>query len=347
MDLENPFPNGWREFTPPRCPVPHCPSTAPGGPRFSFCSQGSYRRKCDGRTVPRFGCGVCKRSFSVQTFRFNYRLHRPELMAPLFDAFVSKTTQRQAARTILCRRDTVRRYLLRFAEHSRDFHSAVLDRAAERGGIKGHFQLDELETFEQNRRLKPVTMPVLIESEMRFALHGETAPLPPRGGLHGRTLEKKLELEGKGLVRTSGSREAVKQCFAVLARVASKEGKVDVTTDMKSSYATVLEETMPGRYVHTTCSSRVERSTSNPLFAINHTLAMLRDGLSRLVRRSWGASKDRAWLAHHLWIWIAYRNYIRGFTNRKSRETSGQLVGVVARRFTKSNFFEWRVLPNL
>jgi transposase-like protein len=317
----------------------------PGGPRFSCCSHGSYTRKCDGRTVPRFDCDVCKRSFSVQTFRVNYRLHRPELMAPLFDAFVSKTTQRQAARTILCRRDTVRRYLLRLAEHSRDFHGAVLDRAEDRGGVRGRFQLDELETFEQNRRLKPVTMPLLIEASTRFALHGEAAPLPARGGLSDRMLEKKLEQDTKEGVRTSGSRAAVKQCFTVLARVAIKTSVVEITTDMKSSYATVLEETMPGRYVHHTCSSRVERSTSNPLFAINHTFAMVRDGMSRLVRRSWGASKERSWLAHHLWIWIAYRNYIRGFTNKKKGVTSGQLVGVVARRFTKCNFFEWRVLP--
>ncbi len=345
MDLEDPFPNGWRNFTPPRCPVPNCPTAAPGGPAFEWSPRGSYRRKCDRRTVPRFDCHVCEHSFSVQTFRVNYRLHRPELIEPMFDAFVSKTTQRQTARIVVCTRTTVRRYLLRLAEHSRDFQVAVLDRAAARGGISGRFQLDELETFEQNRRKKPVTMPVLIEAACRFTLHGETAPLPARSSGRATALEGTLEHETQVDVRKSGSREAVKQCFAVLARVASKAEKVDVSTDQKSSYATVLEELMPGRYVHHTYSGRAERSTANPLWPINHTLAMLRDGMSRLVRRSWAASKDRVWLAHHLWIWIAYRNYIRGYTNKQKRVTSGQLAGVVARRFTKSNFFEWRVAP--
>ena len=72
---------------------------------------------------------------------------------------------------------------------------------------------------------------------------------------------------------------------------------------------------------------------------------MLRDGLSRLVRKTWGATKERAWLAEHAWIWIAYRNYIRGFTNRHKHRSSAQIARYVSRRFSKGSFFEWRVLP--
>jgi hypothetical protein len=70
---------------------------------------------------------------------------------------------------------------------------------------------------------------------------------------------------------------------------------------------------------------------------------MLRDGLSRLVRKNWGNTKERAWLAEHAWIWIAYRNYIRCFTNRMKHTSSAQVAGVVSRSFSKANFFEWRV----
>ena len=102
---------------------------------------------------------------------------------------------------------------------------------------------------------------------------------------------------------------------------------------------------MSGNVVHAPHSGKGPRGASHPLWPINHTLAMLRDGLSRLVRRTWAASKERTWLAEHAWIWIAYRNYIRGFTNAKKRMSSAQHAGVVARRFSKANFFEWRVSP--
>ena len=102
---------------------------------------------------------------------------------------------------------------------------------------------------------------------------------------------------------------------------------------------------MRGTYYHAQHSSKARRDRFNPLFPINHTLAMLRDGLSRLVRRSWGASKLLEWLERHAWVWIAYRNYIRGVTNKAPDTTPAQALGVLARQFSKQTFFEWRVFP--
>jgi hypothetical protein len=118
-----------------------------------------------------------------------------------------------------------------------------------------------------------------------------------------------------------------------------------VTSDHKSTYPSVLREVMPEIYHHVQHSSTAVRDYHNPLFPINHTFAMMRDGLSRLVRRSWGASKQRAWLECHAWVWIAYRNYIRGITNRAPFTTAAMALGVVTKQFTKASFFEWRVFP--
>jgi transposase-like protein len=341
MDLEWPFPAGLQHFRPPFCPRVDCRSGADGS-AFRFWYRGRYRRACDGRIVHRFHCHNCRRSFSVQTFRVDYRLRRPQLTAPIFDAFVSKVTQRQTARTLLCTRQTVRRRLLLLARHSRDFHAAALARMRARGGFGGHFQLDEQETFERDRLLQPVTMPVLIHAPSRFVVHVETAPLPARGGLRKSDEERKRRLEAKLGVRLSGSREAVKRCFAVLNQALGPALAV-VLTDQKSSYPTILAETMTGRYLHEAHSGRAAKTRENPLWPINHTLGMLRDGLSRLVRRNWGNSKERAWLGEHAWVWIAYRNYIRYFTNKIKRTSSARLAGVVRRSFSKATFFEWRV----
>jgi hypothetical protein len=40
---------------------------------------------------------------------------------------------------------------------------------------------------------------------------------------------------------------------------------------------------------------------------------------------------------------MAYRNYIRGITNKAPRMSSGQALGVVTRQFSKHTFFEWRL----
>ncbi|MBL8860361.1 MAG: hypothetical protein JNL28_17760, partial [Planctomycetes bacterium] len=112
MELECPFPAGIQHFRPPHCPYADCPSRSAANLEFRFRSRGRYQRACDRRVVHRFHCHICNRSFSVQTFRLDYRLKRPQLTASVFDAFVSKVTQRQMARCLPCTRATVRRRLL-------------------------------------------------------------------------------------------------------------------------------------------------------------------------------------------------------------------------------------------
>jgi hypothetical protein len=341
MDLEWPFPAGLQHFRPPFCPRADCSSHADGS-AFRFWFRGRYRRACDGRIVHRFHCHSCRRSFSVQTFRVDYRLKRPQLTGSIFDAFVSKTTQRQTARILVCARHTVRRRLLLLARHSRNFQDAALARVRARGGFGGRFFFDEQESFERDRRLQPVTMPVLIHFPSRFVLHVEAAALPARGRLRPYDQKRKERLEAKVGKRISGSREAVKRCFEVLNQALGKQLAV-IVTDKKSSYRTVLKETMTAPYVHERHSGKGPREKGTPLWPINHTLTMLRDGLSRLVRKNWANTKERAWLAEHAWIWIAYRNYIRPFTNRMKHTRSARVAGVVSRSFSKANFFEWRV----
>jgi hypothetical protein len=300
-------------------------------------------RACDGRIVQRFKCLICWRYFSTQTFRLDYRLHKPTIHLLIFDAFISKVTQRQAARNLDCTRKTVVHRLKLLSGHGRAFQDQALALVVKRGGLRGDFQLDELETHEHSRRLSPVTMPVLAETHSYFVVHHEVAPLPCRGKLKPRELEKKLQRERREGRRRSGSRAAVEKCFRRLAHLVAPDAHITISTDFKTTYPGVLREVMQHPYQHVQHSSTAVRDYGNPLFPINHTFAMFRDGLSRLVRRSWGASKMRAWLDSHAWIWVVYRNYIRGITNRARFTTPAMALGVVADRYTKNTFFEWRI----
>ena len=117
-------------------------------------------------------------------------------------------------------------------------------------------------------------------------------------------------------------------------------------TDKKSSYTTILARRFAGRLEHERHSSRAKRDYANPLFPINHTLAMMRDGISRLVRRTWAASKLRERLERHAWIWLVWRNYVRGITNRAARVTPAMALGVESKRWRPSEICAWRIFPN-
>ncbi len=148
-------------FHPRFCPRSDCPSRTSGHRRW--CFKGRFHRACDGRTVQRFLCLECRRTFSTQTFRVDYRLKKPKLSLSLFGPLISKVTHRQAARVLGCSRRTVAHRLALLGDHCRSFHRWRLSQAGRKFGSSKVFQLDELETFEHSRRLAPLTMPVLIE----------------------------------------------------------------------------------------------------------------------------------------------------------------------------------------
>jgi hypothetical protein len=324
-------------FLPKFCPHADCPSRS--NAPFRYRRRGFFRRHCDLRSVPRFQCRCCSRGFSEQTFRLNYRLKRPALLVHFFLDRVSKVTHRQSARNHACSRSTEERHFRRLSGHCKDFHEARLDEVQARGGLGEVFLLDELETYEQHRTQKPVTVPILIERTSGFVLDARVGALAPRARNRApqeRKLERKLE-------RKSESRQVVQAAFERLRDFSPKERVLRVKTDRKPSYAKILRTLFGARCEHQRSSSKRRRDVRNPLWPINHTEARVRDNVSRLVRENWGAAKLRRWLAGHLAIWVCYRNYVRGKTNRHPRTTPAMALGVQARRWMAGELLEWRV----
>jgi len=144
-----------------------------------YLTPGLVRRICDGRVVQRFQCKRCKRTFSTQTFRVDRGLRRPSIDFPIFLGLVSKVSQRQLTRKYHCGRDAIARRLERYGKHCRAFHESALSRRGSSTPWDGQFQLDELETYETDRRLKPVTVPLLVQLPSRCILHAAVARFRP------------------------------------------------------------------------------------------------------------------------------------------------------------------------
>ncbi len=222
----------------------------------------------------------------------------------------------------------------------------MLSQAAGKLGSSKVFQLDELETFEHSRRLAPVTMPVLIERSSYFILDLDTAPLPCRGGLSKADRLKKEERELVSGLRKNGSRAALEKCFGTLASMLSPIASARVQTDRKVNYPSILKKGLGQRLEHQRYSSKDKRDYKNALFPINHTLAMMRDGLSRLVGRSWAGWKLRERLDDHAWIWATWRNYVRGITNEAPRTTPAMAIGIEMEKWSVAEVCAWRVSPS-
>ncbi len=320
-------------FTPPFCPNRLCAQSR--WPRPGFARRhGRFVSRTLGRGVSRFLCTGCGKSFSSSTFRFSYRQKKPHVDALLMRLVCSGVSLRGAARLLSINPKTVHLKLLRLSRHSRKLHLALL----ERGGLTGHFQLDELETFESNR-FQPLMVPVLIEKNVYFVVATAASPLRRKGRLSPQQRRRLREHEARHGRRPSRSDAAVRRCLASLAR--SARGVVPLDSDRKPSYGRIARRLLKDRLVHVTHDAEAPRNRLNPLFPINHANAMLRYCLARLRRRSWCVTKRRVWLERALDMYAGWLNYCRGITIR-TRTSPAQALGLAKRRLSIDEWLSWR-----
>ncbi|KAA3608176.1 MAG: hypothetical protein DWQ01_13980 [Planctomycetota bacterium] len=270
-------------FQPSHCPWPRCPSRHDKA--SSHIQRRGFFRTRHQPKVQRFLCLVCKRSFSTQTFRLDYRLRYPDLHLKVFWENVSKVTLRQSGRKLKVDRKTIAHRLHLLGVHAEAFHTDKLRQPAG-AGFHGPFQLDEPE-----------------------------------------------------------SRKLVTRCFEILQRALPPEVALELQSDRKQLYGSVLAKVFEGErpYRWRRESSKTRRDNRNMLFPINHTLAQMRDSISRLVRRNWGVSKQCAWLRRHLWVWLIWRNYVRPVTVKPRVPTPAQIAGVCSKPLTAEDVFTWRI----
>jgi len=317
-------------FTPSFCPHAACH----GRTAFSFQRKGMYWRKCDNRFVQRFQCKSCGHTFSTQTFRFDWRHHLPLVTLDIFRGFVAKTTQRHMARSMDLNRKTIARRLDQLGKHCEAFHRARLPLLRDQPE-PWEFVFDELETFEQNRLHKPLTVPAMVHRSSMYVVDLQVGRLASR---------RKKEALAKGYERRISESRLV--CQSVMFRfgrlLQGKEG-MHVHTDRKQGYRKWLKTFCPLLAGHHRTSSKRKRDTSNPLARVNLTFAMMRDGLSRLVRRNWAHSKKGEKLHLHLWIWVTWRNYVRQITNMDPWNTPATVLGIEPRRLQLHEVLQRRV----
>jgi hypothetical protein len=199
------------------------------------------------------------------------------------------------------------------------------------------FQLDELESFEELRALRPLTVAVLIEKSSRYIVWAQSARIPAR---HKKTRHGRRR---SGKSRPDCSPVACLRSLRRGAALASELDRIVFETDQKKSYPALIARAF-GRerpILHQRISSRRVRNQSNPLFAINQTEALARDLMGRLRRDSWLVSKKRRYLDLALSLFLAWRNLVRRRFNT-DEASPAQMLGFAPCRMSEEQLCSWR-----
>ena len=167
---------------------------------------------------------------------------------------------------------------------------------------------DDLETIEHTK-CKPVTVTLLVESETRKILGYSVARIPAKGHL------AKIARKKYG-VRADLSRKKRALLFRRMQPYISS--KAEFHSDQHQDYPVQIKKYFPqaSHFAYKRMEGRVagqgelKKGGFDPLFAVNHTLAMLRANINRLIRKTWCTTKKLSALDNHLAIYVDFHNSV-------------------------------------
>lgn len=282
---------------------PQCPNCANSESECpDFIHKGHYYRRSDSKWIKRFKCLRCGKNFSQATHQLCYGQNKRRMNAPIRKLFCSAVSLRRSAKILGINRKTVARklkFLARVAEHELDTELEALPPATE-------IQLDDLETIEHSK-CKPLSVLTVVEHKTRRILGFNVARMPAKGHL------AKIALKKYGK-RADDRREARKKLFTKLQPYIHP-GAVIISDEhphypeaIKKFFPKAIHKCFKGRRACVAGQGELKQGGFDPLFSINHTFAMKRANISRLIRRSWCTTKKPESLRDHLLIYAHYHN---------------------------------------
>ena len=255
------------------------------------------------KRVQRFRCRRCRRDFSEGHGGLFFRDKRSGLYRPLLIALCSGVSQRRLALAAPMNRKTVARKMMKLAAFA-DQLAEVQQRT--RAGKVETIVFDEMETFEHTK-CKPLSIVVAVEEKSRRILAVEVAQMPAKGRL-ARVARARY---GR---RTDHRCQALNKVFQRLRSMAAPD--VVFKSDLCPRYPEIVRRYFPaaphsrfkGRRGCVVGQGELKRGGFDPLFALNHTCAMIRDNLKRLTRRTWCTTKRPHCLQAQLNLYRIFHN---------------------------------------
>lgn len=263
---------------------------------------GRFRRTSDGRWIQRFRCLICFKCFSTATFHPCIYQKKRNMNHKIEKELVSCVSQRRVAKNLHLSRTTVKRKFLFLGLKA----EAKLKSTNLRHSKAEVIEFDDLETFEHTK-CKPLSVTLAVESKTRRILGFEVSQMPAKGKLSRISLKKYGPRQDK---RKEGRRklfETLKPLVLPTATFKSDQNPY-YPQDFKSHFPMAIHETHKGQRGSIVGQGELKKIRFDPLFSLNHTCAMLRANINRLVRRTWCTTKSPKNLALHIAIYATFHN---------------------------------------
>ena len=322
---------------PPFCPHADCDSRSQST-TWRFIKKGFYLRRRRPHRVQKYQCSRCRRYFSASSFSTRYWLRRPELLEPVFHRLVACSGFRQIAREYGVSHSTVRRMSDRLGRHCLLFH----ERRRPKSCPTEPLVLDGFRSFEHSQYW-PMDLNLVVGGESLFVYGFNDAELRRSGTMRPAQAAKRELLEKRyGRPDPQATRKRVEE---LLRRVVPPGGCVVLRSDEHQAYPRAIRRLRDRTFIHEQTSSKVARTTKNPLFAVNLSDLLIRHSSANHKRETIAFSKRRQSALYRLAIWSVWRNYVKDRSENRRRGTPARAVGIAERSLSVREILVRRLFP--
>jgi hypothetical protein len=270
----------------------------------SIVRKGTYYRRSDRRRITRYLCKACDTQFSSSTFHEDYRQKRRDINPKVYELMCSGVSQRRLAKLLQVNPKTVVKKFQILAVRARTEHEAWLMKFHETPALA--VQFDDLETSEHTK-CKPLSVSLAVHAKTREILGFQVSVMPAKGHLAKRSHKKYGYRKDQ---RSKGWNELFRYLKPVVSAHAHFESDENphYPKHLKKHFKEATHQQYPGARGAVIGQGELKKLGFDPLFALNHTCAMLRANLNRLVRRTWCTTKKIQGLIDHLSLYVTYHN---------------------------------------
>ena len=261
---------------------------------------GRFKRRSDGRYIQRYRCKQCQKSFSQATSDPACWQKKRHLNHSCLMMLASAVSMRRTAIILGVNPKTVARKLEYLAQQSRKKDAVQYEgyRSVE------SIQFDELQTIEHTK-CKPLSVAMAVSKNDRKILGFQVSRMPATG--HLAAISRK-----KYGFRPDDRINGLQLLFEQLQHLL--KDKIEISSDECPYYRPVVRQYFPkAKYTQSkgdkrsiSAQGKLKKTIRDPLFSINHTFAMLRANINRLIRKTWCSTKKISRLIDHLslYVWV-------------------------------------------
>lgn len=265
---------------------------------------GLFFRKDDSRKIQRFKCKICNQKYSASTHTLEFAQKKRRINRIVRNNLASGMSMRSCAYNLGVARKTIERKFVYLAKKARKNQQELL--AFWSKNPITNIQFDDL-ISSIHTKLKPVSISVVVNPDDFKILGANVAEIPA----FGKIAEISRRKYGR---RKNNHPKMLSKLLFDLKNVIAKDATFK--TDEHKRYPEIIKNHFPlsehktykGVRASVVGMGELKTRSYDPIFAINHTLASLRAGMNRFIRRTWCTSKTIQHTQDHLDIFIDYYN---------------------------------------